>query len=209
MSHDHSLGEPAELAALYLTGALPSDQRAWFEEHLRAPCEACRAEVAALVPAAAALATAAEPLTPDPRTRDAVLARAAAEPPRAGAPSPLRRHLGAQRQGEGAALLVRRAADAAWEPADVPGVLVRTLFVDPDKNQFTALVRMRPGAAYPAHLHSGPEECLVLEGDLRVGDEVLRPGDYQRAPAGSRHGVQSTEQGCLILITSSLTDVFV
>jgi hypothetical protein len=37
----------------------------------------------------------------------------------------------------------------------------------------------------------------------------MRPGDYQRAPKGSRHGVQRTEQGCLLLITSSLTDVFV
>ena len=48
----------------------------------------------------------------------------------------------------------------------------------------------------------------MLEGDLHIGEDVMHPGDYQFAPAGSRHGVQSTEHGCLLLITSSLNDRF-
>ena len=70
----------------------------------------------------------------------------------------------------------------------------------------TMLVRMEAGSSYPQHIHDGPEECYVLQGDLRVGDEVLGRGDYQRAAPGSRHGIQSTENGCLLFIVSSLTD---
>lgn len=101
---------------------------------------------------------------------------------------------------------VLRREDGTWEAAGVPGVSVRRLFVDRGRNQMTALIRMAAGASYPSHHHAGAEECLVLEGDLWVGDMLLEAGDYQRMPPGSRHGVQSTRGGCLLLITSSLTD---
>jgi anti-sigma factor ChrR (cupin superfamily) len=106
-------------------------------------------------------------------------------------------------------MVFNKASEASWERTAIEGVAIRTLFVDRENNQFTALVRMQPGSSYPRHVHAGPEQCLVIEGDLRVGEEVLHAGDYQRAPTGSRHGVQSTEHGCLLLITSSLTDQFV
>ena len=65
---------------------------------------------------------------------------------------------------------------------------------------------MAPGTSYPGHRHAGVEECYVLEGDLRVGDLVMRAGDYQRAAIGSVHGVQSTEGGCLLLVLMSDRD---
>ena len=105
-------------------------------------------------------------------------------------------------------MIIKKASEAAWESTAVEGVTIRTLFVDQENNQFTALVRMAPGTSYPPHVHGSPEQCLVLEGDLRAGGEVLHAGDYQRAPTGSYHDLQSTERGCLLLITSSLTDQF-
>jgi anti-sigma factor ChrR (cupin superfamily) len=78
--------------------------------------------------------------------------------------------------------------------------------MDSARDRMTCLVRMAAGTAYPRHIHAGPEECLVLEGELRVGDEMLRAGDYQRAAPGSHHPVQSTDRGCLLLIVSSLSD---
>lgn len=93
-----------------------------------------------------------------------------------------------------------------WESTGVDGIEIRRLFVDKDRNQMTALVRMAAGTAYPRHIHDTAEECLVLEGDLRAGDYHFREGDYHRMAAGSKHGVQSTENGCLLLIISSLTD---
>jgi anti-sigma factor ChrR (cupin superfamily) len=68
---------------------------------------------------------------------------------------------------------------------------------------------MDAGSSYPRHVHNGAEECLVLEGDIRMGDAVLHAGDYQYAPPDTLHGVQSTEKGCLLLITSSLSDELV
>jgi anti-sigma factor ChrR (cupin superfamily) len=162
-------------------------------------------------PVTALLLGAVRPVAPDPKTRQALLARLAAQPGSAAA-SPLReRVLGEDTRGAPPnSLVLKRASEASWESTAVAGVTIRTLFVDDANNHFTALVRMAPGTSYPRHIHSGPEECLVLEGDLRVGEDVImHVGDYQRAPTGSCHGVQSTEQGCLLLITSSLTDQFV
>jgi quercetin dioxygenase-like cupin family protein len=39
--------------------------------------------------------------------------------------------------------------------------------------------------------------------------ETLTAGDYHRAAAGSLHGAQTTESGCLLLIISSTHDNFV
>jgi predicted ChrR family anti-sigma factor len=211
MNHDHSLGDPAELAALYGAGALRHDERVAFEAHLAAGCPACTAQLTQIRHVVAALASAIAPVTPHPATRERLLQRVAAQQQPSATVSPLRGAVlqESERAAAGTALVLKRASEASWETIAIPGIHLRTLHVDPESNRFTALVRMAPGTAYPRHIHGGPEECLVLEGDLCVGDTVLHPGDYQRAPAGSTHGVQSTTQGCLLLITSSLTDEFV
>ena len=90
--------------------------------------------------------------------------------------------------------------------AAVEGVFVRTLHHDVANDRITMLVRMEPGVSYPEHRHAGDEECDVIAGDLRVEDHVLQAGDYQRAPKGSVHGVQSTETGCTLLIVCSQHD---
>lgn len=211
MNHDHALGDPAELAALYAAGALSHDERVTFEAHLAAGCAACTAEFAQMSPVVAALARALAPVTPDPGTRETLLRRVASRGETATGASPMRGPVLQEsvHEAQRAALVIKRASEASWERIAIPGITLRTLFVDEENNHFTALVRMAPGTSYPRHIHRGPEECLVLEGDLRVGDTVLHAGDYQRAPAGTEHGVQSTEHGCLLLITSSLTDEFV
>ena len=105
------------------------------------------------------------------------------------------------------ALTVLHADEGEWEPIGIPGITVKRLAVDAVRECVTMLVRMKPGSAYPPHRHAAHEECYVVDGDLRVGEEILmRSGDYQRAPAGSRHAVQSTEGGCTLLITSSQHD---
>jgi len=105
-----------------------------------------------------------------------------------------------------ATLLTVYAHDGAWEEIGISGIKVKRLFVDRKNDSVTMLVRMPAGASYPQHHHAGVEQCYVLEGDLRVGDLVFYAGDYQCAIAGSIHGVQSTEKGCLLFIASSLHD---
>jgi quercetin dioxygenase-like cupin family protein len=98
------------------------------------------------------------------------------------------------------------AGEGRFEPTSMPGVEARRLSIDAERDRVTMLVRMAPGTSWPAHVHGGPEECLVISGDLRIGALHMRGGDFQRAEPGSTHVVQSTDEGCVLLITSSLHD---
>jgi anti-sigma factor ChrR (cupin superfamily) len=103
-----------------------------------------------------------------------------------------------------------RAEETGWEKTDIAGIEVRNLFADRERNYVTMLVRMAPGTAYPTHRHAGVEECFVLDGDLRVPPgRHLHAGDYQRAAGDSLHGIQSTDEGCLLFIVSSTEDELV
>lgn len=101
-------------------------------------------------------------------------------------------------------MLVRHADEGDWKESGFPGVTFRTLLVDPTRGHFTAVVRMAAGATYPPHTHEGAEECLVLEGDLRIGEVTLRGGDYLCTPPGFQQVEQSTAGGCLLLVMTPL-----
>jgi anti-sigma factor ChrR (cupin superfamily) len=204
MSEVPFLGEPAETAALYLAGALPAPERAAFEAYLATGGRAYDDALRELSAAAVALGRLFPPAALDPALRDALLRRVA--PSCRDQATPLRRQLQG-RAVDPAGHVLQRAQGSGWEDTAVPGVRLRVLALDAAADRFTALVRMAPGAAYPGHRHGGPEECFVLEGDLRHGAQVMRAGDYEWAPAGSDHGPQTTAGGCLLLIHSSLSDV--
>ncbi len=211
----------AELAALYAAGALGQTEAATFEALVASNPQAA-AELRALEPALDVLTEAPDAIAPSPRIRATLLDRIASSERDAntGNTPAATEHADDHEHGrinpqvwkhwaQQAAsneLYTRRSDEGDWEETGEPGVQVRRLFMDPERDQFTAIVRMAPGTAWPRHIHNGAEECLVIQGDLRVGDITMRTGDYQRAPAGSRHGVQSTENGCLLLIMSSLSD---
>jgi predicted ChrR family anti-sigma factor len=202
---DVMTGEHSDWPALYCAGAMANDEHRAFDDHLE-HCDECRARVEELGTVVAALAESAPAVAPDPRTRDALLAWADASPQVH--ESPLSRHLAKMDAAGSPGLHTQRSSDSVWEKSDVSGVSLRVLNVDREQNQFVAMVRMAAGSSYPRHVHRGSEQCLVLEGDLHVGEEVLGPGDYQKADAGSLHGIQFTTGGCLLLITSSLSDEF-
>jgi anti-sigma factor ChrR (cupin superfamily) len=200
MNHDHPLGDSAELAALYVAGALPPAEHQAFVDHLEAGCPPCIAAVRELDSVLIGLSSLVEPVPPDPRSRARLLQAIAPSPapPADAAPVPS--------GGAAGEWFFQRASEGVWQPTPYAGVSVRMLFADQARKQYTALVRMAPGSTYPGHPHPGPEECLVLEGDLRAGGLVLHAWDYQRAPAGSVHETLSTEQGCLLLVTAPLEE---
>jgi len=103
-------------------------------------------------------------------------------------------------------LLIVRAHEEEWVDIGVNGIQVKRLFVDETHDNVTMLVKAPAGAAYPRHRHAGPEQCYVLQGDLHMAGTVLHAGDYQYAGPDSIHGLQYTENGCLLLIVSSLHD---
>lgn len=91
--------------------------------------------------------------------------------------------------------------DANWHDF-CPGVRIRELWNGGDRR--SVLVRMRPGAQVKAHHHGLEEECLMLAGEAFIGDTLLRSGEYQLAPPGSRHGTVETDVGALFYVHGSL-----
>jgi anti-sigma factor ChrR (cupin superfamily) len=62
------------------------------------------------------------------------------------------------------------------------------------------LLRLQPGARIAGHPHALDEECLMLEGEAFFGDTLLRAGEYQLAPAGTRHGDLVSDVGALLYV---------
>jgi anti-sigma factor ChrR (cupin superfamily) len=234
MNHPFGPEELREVGSLYSLGILPPEQMRLLEEHLRQGCPSCMEEIDSFLSVADELAHLAPQIDPSPglraklldlagrdlASREAAAAAVAAAP---AAPMAIAQDSAANapaasdEQGiqvwknwDSAApappLFLLRSNDSDWEATKVPGVAVRRLFFDAERQSVTMLVRMEAGARYPSHRHGGVEECYVLEGDLHVGDTIMKKGDYQRVETDQVHGVQSTEKGCTLLILSSLHD---
>jgi quercetin dioxygenase-like cupin family protein len=203
-------------AALHLLGSTAPEEAQRYFAHLES-CSVCDAEHARMAAAVAEvdLALAGESAergpVPASTTRQRLLSAISAEPRldrtwrrwSAGLPE------GASQSGFNAGLYAVAAADGRFEPIGIEGIAVKRLATDPARRAVTMLIRMAAGTAYPRHRHADDEECFVIAGDLRIGERVLGPGDYQKAARGSIHEVQSTERGCLLYITSSQDDELV
>lgn len=106
-----------------------------------------------------------------------------------------------------AILSAHRAQDWIWQPHPVSGVEIVLLNLDQPNTELTCLFRADGPTDYPHHQHLGPEEILVLRGDLQVGDLDLGAGDFIRSEIGSQHP-HATRQGCLCLVRSCPEDPF-
>ena len=99
--------------------------------------------------------------------------------------------------------ITRRAGSGEWIEM-APGVTFTVLFDDPVAKRRSMLVRALPGAIYESHLHEGHEECIVLEGDLLMGELTLSAGDYHLAAKGSTHPPATTRSGALLYLSTPL-----
>ena len=86
-------------------------------------------------------------------------------------------------------------SQADWQHM-LPGVRVHHL--DPERR--AVMIELAPGASLPFHRHHEDEECVVLRGDVRLGEIVVHPGDYHLAPADSRHGRVTSHEGALFYL---------
>ena len=105
-------------------------------------------------------------------------------------------------------------ADAAIEAAEAriirsdagnwitfaPNVAMKVLNDDGDTR--TWLARFQPGGCIHAHMQTGDEEAFVLDGWCFVGRQIMRKGDYQLIPKGTRHGEIVSPDGCLVFVRS-------
>ena len=210
-------------ASAYVLGALDDREAREYSSHLER-CAACRREVDDVTRVQMELGRASS-VAPDPSLWDRVLARVRnadhdADPGETAATKPdhverwarspqIWKQWSEPTERERTLLAFVGGQEGAFEPTGLPGVEAKSLHVDRANDRATFLVRMVAGSSYPAHVHGGPEECYVLQGDLRVGGLHMRAGDYQHAERGSRHGTQTTDGGCLLLLVSSLRDEIV
>ena len=194
----------------YVLGALDESEAHAVSLHLP-QCEVCRDYVEEIGRVSREILLAAPRRAPPPELWERIVEGIGANE----ASSPISRAIGSQVSGQGTTVSEVLSSpgfsfvgseSTGWTPTGVPGVEVRKLSVDPENDRMTFLARMAPGSSYPSHRHGGPEECFVLEGDLDVGDRRMRAGDFQRAEEGSVHPTESTREGCLLLIVSSLRD---
>ena len=177
---------PDDLQALALAdaiGALDPDERRDLEARLAALPPSVRAEVVQLYDASVEIAASVNGVEPSPAVRDALLARVAA-------PS---HH-------------TITATDGEWIETAVPGLRRKILAIDRERDQITMLIKADPGARYPAHRHSGPEECYVISGSLIVEGRVLRAGDFHHAEGDSDHSEIWTDEGAEVLLVASASD---
>lgn len=95
---------------------------------------------------------------------------------------------------------VMHSGEAAWQAVSTPGVSVKVLRRNKESGASTSLVRFEPGTRFPAHDHPAGEEVFVIEGDLQIGPDLLRAGDYLYTPPNGKHAA-SSERGCVFLVT--------
>jgi len=164
-------------AAMFVLGAMSSEDAATFEQRLASGCSLCAAEVHACERTAAALATsmtAAPPIDLRQRLLDEI----------------------AKTQPMKSAMEIVPADEGGFVQTPMPGIQIRYL-----KGKNTFLVKMAPKSSLPSHEHKYNEQCLVLEGSIRSDDMVAQAGDFTFMPAGSTHPQLYSDTGCLLLIT--------
>ena len=83
----------------------------------------------------------------------------------------------------------------------LPHVQVKVLHSDGRYNSI--LLRMAPGSSLPAHFHEDDEECVVLDGQVRIGNVGVSAGDYHLALSGSRHGELRSDTGALLFLRTT------
>lgn len=123
----------------------------------------------------------------------------------------------------GARLYLRSLLDAGKLPADElawwagedgrhagdwwrlsPGVDVKCLRGRGDV--LSMLVRLQPGSVLADHGHRLEEDCLMLSGEIFLGDILLRADDYHLAPVGARHVDGFSEPGGLLFVHGVLPE---
>lgn len=62
------------------------------------------------------------------------------------------------------------------------------------------LLKFAPGARLPAHRHPHDEECVVVQGRLRIGTLELGPGGYHRVAHDVLDADSVSDDGCVIFL---------
>ena len=90
------------------------------------------------------------------------------------------------------------AAADLWQPFK-EGVDIKVL--NEADGVMSYLLRLAPGAVVDAHRHPIDEECVVLEGTVRIGDELtVQAGGFHLAHQNTLHAPISSELGATLFL---------
>jgi len=179
----------SELMCAYALQALPADERAAAEAHM-ASCPDCQRELESLRPVVDSFVCWPTDVL---RPTGPLHARLS--------------HRIAEETGKGPVLpAIPRWTEPEWEHV-APGIECKLLASDTERDRVSMLVRLAPGASYPAHTHAGVEELHLLDGELWIDGRKLLPGDYNYGAAGTGDDRVWSETGCTCVLVTSTKDV--
>ncbi len=190
-----------EQASLYALGALLGPEQAAFETELFDHPELL-AFTRDLQRAAGLIAEAAASVALPPGLKAKAMQRIEQEPAaKTPGTSPL------------TALAGLRFANAndqtGWKQLPIPGAWIKLLSLEKERGYAVLMGRLDAGARYPAHVNAGPEDFLVLTGDLHIGSRRMGPGDFHHADGGSRHEENYSLAGCTLISVLTTDDPLV
>jgi anti-sigma factor ChrR (cupin superfamily) len=185
--------EQSEVTCAYAAQALAASEVAAAEAHIAA-CPDCQRELESLRPVIDSLVSwPTDVLRPTTSLQARLALRIAEETGKEPVLPPARR-------GEQA------WSEPEWEEV-APGIECKLLATDTERHRVSMLVRLAPGASYPAHTHAGAEELHLLDGELWIDQRKLFPGDYNYGAPGAGDERVWSETGCTCLLVTSTKDV--
>ena len=183
--------EQSEVTCAYAAQALAASEVAAAEVHI-ASCPDCRRELESLRPVIDSFVSwPTDVLRPTPSLRAHLALRIAEE---TGKEPVLPAHQGEQTWSE-----------PEWEEV-APGIECKLLATDTERHRVSMLVRLAPGASYPAHTHASAEELHLLDGELWIDERKLFPGDYNYGAPGAGNDCVWSETGCTCVLVTSTKD---
>jgi anti-sigma factor ChrR (cupin superfamily) len=181
--------ERAELGCAYALRALAASERPAIEAHI-ASCPDCRRELESLLPVVDRFVSwPTDILGPTTSLQERLALRIAEDTGKQPVLPP-----------------ARRWSEPEWEQV-APGIECKLLASDMEKHRVSMLVRLAPGASYPAHMHAGVEELHLLDGELWIDERKLFPGDYNYGAPGASDERVWSETGCTCVLVTSTKDV--
>ena len=183
--------EMFELTCAYALQILPSGEESEIQEHI-ASCSDCQREVESLRPVLSQFVSwPTDVLRPTTSLQTRLALRIAEE------------------TGEQPVLpLPPQWSEPEWEQV-APGIECKLLATDNARHRVSMLVRLAPGARYPAHTHADIEELHLLDGELWIDERKLFPGDYNYGAPGAGDERVWSETGCTCVLVTSTKDVLI
>ena len=99
--------------------------------------------------------------------------------------------------------LTARPGPADWQPFG-SGVSIKVLHES--QGIMSYLLRLAPGAALPAHRHPVDEECVVLEGEVQIGELRVGAGGFHLGRRDVLHDRLCSTAGAVIYLRGAVPE---